>query len=162
MHWIATGAAVLVFLLLPKRMGVPIAIAALLYAGWAYRNDTGGGASKADLVSVRMTAEYSEGICGKALPLRITIENGSGKRVSRVGWNVGANVPGTSSNVVSNIDIGAGHYQMPFSTAYSDERLLLPGHRADTCLALPPMVEGREAAELNWFVTDKKVKFLDD
>lgn len=162
MHWLAIGIAAMVFLLLPKRMGVPVAVAALLYAGWSYRTETGGGVPAAQLSSVRMTAEYNAKACGSKTPLRITIENGSGQPVRRVSWNVGASVPGTSSNVVSYMDIGAGYYQTPFTKPYSHDRLLLVGHRSAVCLALPPMAEGQEPAELNWFVTDKDVEFRRD
>ena len=97
---------------------------------------------------VEMTVRYDPAACSDAFPLRIFIDNKSGRRVKEVKWSVAVLKPGY---LVSIAKVGAG-------SDYQWDAIIKPGETLWTYLALPTLLEPVDnRSQLTYKIGRKKV-----
>ncbi len=80
---------------------------------------------------VEMAVRYDPVTCSDAFPLRVSIDNKSGRRVKEVKWSIAVLKPGYLINIAK---VGAG-------SDYQWDAIIKPGETTWTCSALPALLE---------------------
>ncbi len=97
---------------------------------------------------VEMAVRYDPATCSDAFPLRISIDNKSGRRVKEVKWSIAVLKPGYLINIAK---VGAG-------SDYQRDAIIKPGETTWTCSALPILQEPVEnPSHLTYKISYKKV-----
>ncbi|HME44254.1 MAG TPA: hypothetical protein VKF36_14275 [Syntrophorhabdales bacterium] len=97
---------------------------------------------------VEMAVRYDPATCSNAFPLRISIDNKSGRRVKEVKWSIAVLKPGYLINIAK---VGAG-------SDYQWAAIIKPGETTWTCSALPILQEPVEnPSQLTYKISYKKV-----
>ena len=97
---------------------------------------------------VELVVRYDPATCSDAFPLRISIDNKSGRRVKEVKWSIAVLKPGYLVNIAKR---GAGN-------DYQWDAIIKPGETTWTCLALPILQEPvNDRSQLTYKIGHKKV-----
>lgn len=103
------------------------------------------------LAQLQMSIEYAPQDCPADLPLRVRIDNNSGRALDSLSWRIAAYRPGERTNLVEE------RYNSP---AYSGDSPLAAGQHWEHCLPLPQLRSGYRASSLEFRIEQRKGRFL--